>query len=75
MCKGPVAERSMARVSNERRPTRLGSLGQRVWGGGRDHTGLPRSLMLSEHDASYHIDHLWTSEFSVSINISVVTGN
>ena len=28
----------------------------RVWGGGRDHTDLPCPLlMLSEHDASYHI--------------------
>ena len=32
VCKGPVAERSIARVRNERRPTGLGSLGQRVWG-------------------------------------------
>ena len=40
MCKGPVAEGSMARVKNERRPTGLGSLEQRVWwwgvGRGRD---------------------------------------
>lgn len=40
VCKGPVAEGSMARVKNERRPAGLGSLEQRVWwwgvGRGRD---------------------------------------